>query len=106
VQELQRAVPGAHLHLVVGADVAPELHTWARVDELRAAVTLVIVDRGGVAAGSDPPGWQVEHLAIPAIDLSSSDLRRRLAQGRPVDFLVPEPAIRCIRRLDLYAGSR
>jgi nicotinate-nucleotide adenylyltransferase len=106
VRQLQRAAPGAHLHLIVGADVAAELHTWARVDELRAAVTLVIVDRGGVKAGSDPPGWRVKHLAIPAIDVSSSDLRRRLAQGRPVDFLVPEPAIHCIRRLDLYADTR
>jgi nicotinate-nucleotide adenylyltransferase len=76
------------------------------VDELREAVTLVVVDRGGVGSGEDPLGWRVERLAIPALDISSSQLRQRLAEGRPVDFLIPEPAIRCIRRLNLYAGSR
>jgi nicotinic acid mononucleotide adenylyltransferase len=53
-----------------------------------------------------PPGWRVERLGIPALDISSSQLRQRLAEGRPVDFLIPEPAIRCIRRLNLYAGRR
>ena len=40
---------------------------------------------------------------MPAIDLSSSELRARFADGRPVDFLIPAPAIRMIRRLGLYA---
>ena len=38
--------------MIVGADVAAELDTWQRVDELRQAVTLVVVDRGGVGPGS------------------------------------------------------
>jgi nicotinate-nucleotide adenylyltransferase len=92
--------------VIVGADVAAELDTWQRVDELRRAVTLVVVDRGGVGSGGDPPGWQVERLRIPALDISSSQLRERLAEGRSVDFLIPEPAIRCIRRLNLYADTR
>ena len=45
-------------------------------------------------------------LRIPALDISSSQLRERLSQGRSVDFLIPEPAIRCIRQLNLYAGTR
>ena len=40
---------------------------------------------------------------MPAIDLSSSELRARFADGRPVDFLIPAPAIRTIRRLGLYS---
>ena len=106
VQDLRHAQPGAELFLVVGADVAGELGTWRRVEELRAAVTLVVVDRGGVAKGPDPAGWKVEHLRIPALEISSSDLRHRLAEGRSVEFLIPEAAIRCIGRLDLYAGRR
>ena len=43
---------------------------------------------------------------MPALDISSSELRTRLAEGRSADFLIPEAAIRCIRRLNLYAGSR
>ncbi|HLM95299.1 MAG TPA: nicotinate-nucleotide adenylyltransferase [Acidimicrobiales bacterium] len=106
VDELLESLPSAQPYLIVGADVAAELGTWQRVDELREAVTLVVVDRGGVGPGDDPPGWRVERLRIPALDISSSQLRRRLAEGRSVDFLVPEAAIRCIRRLNLYAGIR
>jgi len=106
VRDLQHAHPGAELFLVVGADVAGELGTWRRVGDLRGAVTLAVVDRGGVAQGPGPEGWRVEHLRIPALEISSSDLRRRLAEGRSVEFLIPEAAIRCIGRLDLYAGRR
>jgi nicotinate-nucleotide adenylyltransferase len=103
VRELLVATPSARPYVIVGADVAGELDTWQQVDELRRAVTLVIVDRGGVGSADDPPGWRVERLRIPALDISSSQLRRRLAEGRTVDFLIPEPAIRCIRQLNLYA---
>lgn len=106
VRELMASTPSARPYVIVGADVAAELGSWREADELRPAVTLVVVDRGGVGLGEDPPGWQVQRLRIPALDISSSQLRRRLAEGRPVDFLIPEPAIRCIRQLNLYADSR
>jgi nicotinate-nucleotide adenylyltransferase len=106
VRELRTTTPSARPYVIVGADVAAELATWQRVDELREAVTLVVVDRGGVGSGEDPPGWHVERLRIPALDISSSQLRERLAQGKSVDFLIPEPAIRCIRQLNLYSGRR
>jgi nicotinate-nucleotide adenylyltransferase len=106
VHELVAAEPGAALYLVVGADVAAELDSWQRVEEVRDAVTLVVVDRGGVVTGTDPAGWKVERVRIPGLDVSSSTLRQRLAEGRSVKFLIPDAAIRCIRRLDLYAGRR
>ena len=106
VHELLASNPDVFLYLVVGADVAGELDTWQRVDEIRDVVTLVIVDRGGVASGPDPAGWKVERLRIPGLDISSSELRQRLAEGRTVQFLIPDAAIRCIRRLNLYAGGR
>jgi nicotinate-nucleotide adenylyltransferase len=106
VRELREAAPSLQPFVIVGADVASELDTWHHVDELREAVTLVVVDRGGVGSADAPPGWRVERLRIPALDISSSELRQRLAQGESVDFLIPEPAIRCIRQLNLYADSR
>ncbi|HMK63057.1 MAG TPA: nicotinate-nucleotide adenylyltransferase [Acidimicrobiales bacterium] len=105
VRELARAHLGAELFLVVGADVAGELGTWKRVDELVGTVTLVVVQRGGVREGAVTGRWQVRRVAIPALDISSSDLRRRFRDHRNVDFLVPEPAIRCIRSRGLYASS-
>lgn len=106
VRALAVVCPGARLFLVVGADVAAQLDTWHDVDTLAASVTLVVVDRGGVEPAPDPAGWRVDHLRIPALDVSSSELRERLGEGCCVDFLIPAPAIRCIRRRGLYAGGR
>jgi nicotinate-nucleotide adenylyltransferase len=105
IAELSEKV-GGDLYLVVGGDLVGELETWDRVDEVRRATTLAIVERGGVPEAPDPEGWRVVRVEMPAIDLSSSELRARLADGRPVDFLIPGPAIERIRRLGLYAVTR
>jgi nicotinate-nucleotide adenylyltransferase len=104
VAALLAADPSAQVYVIVGADVAADLGTWRRVEELRDRVVLGVVDRGGSAL-VEVPGWRVEPVPMPALEISSSDLRRRLADGRSADFLIPEPAIRCIRQLNLYAGS-
>jgi nicotinate-nucleotide adenylyltransferase len=106
VLELQRRHTDTDFSLLVGADVAAELDTWHEVGELAGLVRLVIVDRGGIERAPDPPGWNVARLRIPALDVSSSELRQRLEAGESVDFLVPAPAILCIRRLGLYADAR
>jgi nicotinate-nucleotide adenylyltransferase len=115
VAELRDRV-GGQLYLIVGSDLVGDLDSWERVHEVRDSTTLVIVERGGVprAPDRDGPegdglerdGWKVERVSMPSIDLSSSELRARFADGRPVDFLIPAPAINMIRRLGLYAGGR
>jgi nicotinate-nucleotide adenylyltransferase len=108
IDELETAHPGAELHLVIGADVAPTLGTWERIDELRGRVRLVVVNRPGTAsvdAGS-LAGWDVSIVEIPALEISSTDLRDRAATGRPLDFLVPSEAIRVIRERSLYVVER
>lgn len=105
VDDLRRRYPTAELFVVVGADVVPTLGTWHAVDRLATVATLVVATRAGHGAPDDPPGWRVLHLEVPALDVSSSDIRARLVAGRPVEALVPEAAIRCIRRRGLYAGG-
>ena len=51
-------------------------------------------------------GWRMEAVEIPAIDVSSSELRARLAAGRPIDVLVPPQAVREIQNRGLYARPR
>lgn len=102
VEQLQS--PGRELVLVVGADVAVSLETWHRSDELRAAVTLAIVDRPGAVTAA-PPGWRAVPISMPALDVSSSDLRQRIAAGAPVDYLIPAGALRVIRERGLYTAS-
>jgi nicotinate-nucleotide adenylyltransferase len=104
LEELAAAYPGSELFLVVGSDVAAELDTWVRVDDVRRQATLAVVARPGAAAPSALPGWRVASVTAPYLDVSSSDLRDRAAAGRPLDVLVPPAALRVVEERGLYAG--
>ena len=93
---------GAELFLIVGADAAASIETWHRVDAVRRLATLVVVTRAGWKMPDLAPGWRVEQVSIPRLEVSSTELRQRLAEGRPVDFLIPLPAVRCLRERGLY----
>jgi nicotinate-nucleotide adenylyltransferase len=102
--ELAARAPGVELVLLIGADVARELHTWKRVDEVRRLATLGVWRRQGVDIPDLGPGWRVTGVDVPCLELSSTELRARAAAGRPLDGLVPVPALRLIRERGLYAG--
>ena len=106
--ELASSEPGAALFLIVGWDVAAELTTWDRWEELQRLATLVVVNRPGAGrpAGLDGAGWVVEEVTVPNLEISSTDLRERAASGRPLDYLVPEAAVHCFRARGLYAEGR
>ena len=105
--QLRAAEPEASLFLILGADVARELHTWKRTDEIQRDATLVVVGRPGAPSGAvdglRSEGWRVEAVTVPALDVSSTDLRARVAAGLPIDVLVPAAAVRQIRERGLYA---
>jgi nicotinate-nucleotide adenylyltransferase len=106
VDELHRLYPGSELFLVVGADVVPDLPTWRHQADLQQSVILAVVDRPGATEEPPPPGWQAVSVPVAPFDVSSTELRGRLEAGQPVDGLVPEGVIRCIRGRNLYATSR
>jgi nicotinate-nucleotide adenylyltransferase len=101
--ELQRLHPGSSLFLIVGGDVVGGLETWERLDEIRSRCDLVVVNRPGAAAAVPDPAWTTHQVEIPALNISSTDLRARAVDGRPLDFLIPEAAVREIRRRGMYA---
>ena len=100
------AAPGREFFLLLGADAVANMPTWRRLDETRGLATVVVIERAG-DAHAEPPGggWRYERLSIPRLDVSSSDLRRRLAAGRPVDGLLPVPVIQEIRARGLYTAT-
>ncbi len=105
LEQLVAEDPRRRLFLVVGSDVAADLHTWRRPDVVARLATLVVVSRAGSAHVDVGARWRVEHVQIPALEISSSDLRARAADGRPLDHLIPLPAVARIRERGLYAGS-
>jgi nicotinate-nucleotide adenylyltransferase len=63
---------------------------------------LVVVDRPGSEIGELPDGFRWERVEVPRLEVSSTDLRERVSDGRPLDFLLPAGVIDCIRTRDLY----
>lgn len=100
--ELQRTEPGTVLHLILGSDAAAGLPTWERAEEVRAAATVVVVTRPGMEEGQPPDGWSWVSVETPRLEVSSTDLRRRVIDGRPLDYLLTPPVIACIEARALY----
>jgi nicotinate-nucleotide adenylyltransferase len=95
------------LFLVLGADAVANMPTWRRLERTRELATVVVVERSGDAHAEPPgPGWRVERVSIPRLDIAATDLRDRLADGRPVDGLVPREVVREIHRRGLYTDAR
>jgi nicotinate-nucleotide adenylyltransferase len=104
VEALQAGNAPPEVFIVVGADVAASIDTWHRADDLRRRVTLAVVTRDGTECVA-PDGWRVQPVAIPRLDVSSTDLRKRVADGRPIDALIPSSAVRVLRAHGLYTRS-
>jgi nicotinate-nucleotide adenylyltransferase len=97
------SAPGCELYLVLGADAVANMPTWRRLDETRHLATIVVVERAGDVHSEPPgPGWRVERVSIPRLDISSTELRERLHDGRPIDGLVPPEVVHEIRRRGIY----
>jgi nicotinate-nucleotide adenylyltransferase len=91
--------PDAELFLIIGQDQATNLHTWKRVQEIRSLASLVVVRRPGSSGGLPA---DVTVVDVPLLEVSSSDVRARFADGRPLDWLVPDAAVRLAREHGLY----
>jgi nicotinate-nucleotide adenylyltransferase len=99
-----RAAP--ELFVIVGADIVPTLGTWHRTADLARLVTLVVVARPHAGVPSAPGGWRTEVVSGLDVDVSSSEIRERLAAGLPAGQMVPEAVGHCIRRRGLYSVPR
>lgn len=105
LEVLRDRYAGHGLVLVLGADAASRLATWHRADELRGLAELAVVDRPGDPGAGPPPGWPHRRASTLRIDVSSSEVRARLAAGRGVDWLVPAPVVDYIRQRGLYGSG-
>lgn len=102
---LRVEAPQRELFLILGADAAAGLPTWERVEEVRDQATIVAVARPGVPEVAPLPGWRWERVEVPRLDVSSTDLRARARDGRPLDYLVAREVAACISQRGLYRGG-
>ena len=96
---------------VIGADELADFLTWREPDEILRRVRLGVATRPGYQPGQlddvlarlDRPE-RVELFEIPAVTASSTEVRARVAAGRPIDDLVPAEVARLVVALGLYHG--
>lgn len=97
-------LPNAEFFTIIGDDAAAGLRTWTRWEEVVERSRLVVVDRPGehVEVDDDIDWIRVE---VPRLEVSSTDLRARFTDGRPLDYLVTPPVLDVIRSRGLYGAS-
>lgn len=112
VAYLRRVYPQAALHLLLGLDAALQISTWKEPERLASLChRIVIVNR----PGCEPSDWEdrirassplfagkIRHLEIPAVDISSTDIRQRISNGQPVSYLLPAAVEEYISLHGLY----
>ena len=104
------ATPARELFFMVGADILPELPRWREPEAILGLARLVVVNRPG-SAEPDVPGvvrsfpsadGRVECVRIPGVDLSSTEIRKRVRDGEPIRYLTPHAVERYIIEHRLY----
>jgi len=108
LSRLHDRCPGDQLTFIVGGDMALSLPTWREPAAILELAELGVAEREGVrradiaerlaGLGTD----QVRFFDMPRIDVSSSQIRRMVAEGRPIRYLVPDGVAAYIEQAGLY----
>jgi nicotinate-nucleotide adenylyltransferase len=110
LRRLHESSPEDELTFIVGGDMAHALPTWHEPEAVLSLAALGVAERDGVRrndiaerlsglAGSD----RIRFFDMPRLDISSSMIRRRVATGRPIRYLVPDAVASYIATQGLYA---
>ena len=131
LERLRAQEPDAELHLIVGEDAARTLDTWKALPEIRRLARIVVAARAGDPSGArdghsgardgqpgvvaaltaeagavdyNPgvPGGDAPLVRWPGVAVSSTEIRRRVREGAPIEYLVPRSVADYLRRHDLY----
>jgi nicotinate-nucleotide adenylyltransferase len=110
LRELHARDPEDHLTFILGGDIALGLPTWHEPEAVLGLATLAVAERTGAARGDIVERLEesfgglasLEFFDMPRIDISSSEIRRRIAAGQPIRYLVPDLVADRIEQGRLY----
>ncbi len=107
LRELRSANPGWSLFLILGADLLADFASWRNPDAIRRMAQLVAISRGAKAVPSrkDLPAG-VRTIRVTPVDVSSSEVRRRVAGGKAVSTMVATQVLSIIESERLYRSPR
>lgn len=101
--------PSAELFFITGADAVWEIVSWKEADKVAGLATFIAATRPGYDLEGaralherQATGFRIEYIEVPALAISSTDLRQRVAQRRPIRYLAPEPVVSYIQKHGLY----
>ena len=97
---------GTDLYFITGADALAQILTWRDADELFSLAHFVGATRPGFALEAEQfPSGAVSLVEIPALAISSTDCRSRIAKGAPIRYLVPDGVVVYISKRQLYVDG-
>lgn len=92
----------SELFVLLGTDAAEGLGTWHEPQLVANLATIVVFPRRGFETAAPPDSFDWTALDLPGLEISSSDIRRRVADGEPIHGLVPAPVVSVVRSENLY----
>lgn len=111
ISEIKRINPALTIYFVMGADEIQAIETWRQPERLLKLCSIIAVTRPGFDAAhikrtidrvKGKYGCDIYFLEVPSLDISSTDLRERIKEGRAVKYLMPDEAEKYIDEHDLY----
>jgi nicotinate-nucleotide adenylyltransferase len=107
ITDIGKQRPGAELFFITGADALAQILSWKDASEALKLARFIGVTRPGYDLSDEHlPIDSVTLLDVPAMAISSSDCRERVAAGRPVWYLVPDGVVQYINKHRLYTEER
>ncbi len=99
--------PDAELYFITGADAMLEIFEWKESEELLALAHFIAATRPGYDLARFESRTPTRHqnvtvMNVPALAISSTDIRERVGDGRPIRYLVPEGVKSYVEKADLY----
>jgi len=101
LKELKIKYPDSKFYLLMGADNLRSFHRWREPQGILKLTNLVVLNRPGFDK-KYPKRWPFVKINMPAVDISSSDIRQRLKSRKSIWYLTPKAVIRYIKRYRLY----
>lgn len=96
VEHFRQRESSCEIYYLIGKDQVPTLANWCRFDELQKLVRFAVLDRTGTDVTHGYP------VVRRKIDISATEIRKRVASGRSIRYLVPPEVEEIIRRHHLY----
>jgi nicotinate-nucleotide adenylyltransferase len=110
LEELQRLNPQDKLSIIVGSDLFSDIGSWRRFSDIVKMAEFLVMERPGSKLTTPPSSVSADELSKlrfrvftgPALQISSSDIRRDIKDGRNVSHLLPSPVYDYIEQEKLY----